>query len=67
MKIGIFTINDNDNYGNRLQNYATQETIKSLKLDCETIKNIPQLNGKKNMLLKYIKFLIKYKNSAGPV
>ncbi len=28
MKIGIATINDNNNYGNRLQNYATQEILK---------------------------------------
>ena len=29
MKIGIVTIIDNDNYGNRLQNYALQETLKN--------------------------------------
>ncbi len=28
MKIGICTINDNGNYGNRLQNYAVQEFLK---------------------------------------
>ena len=29
-KIGIITINDYNNYGNRLQNYAVQEVLKSL-------------------------------------
>ena len=27
MKIGIITINDNNNYGNRLQNYALQQFL----------------------------------------
>lgn len=39
-KIGILTINDYTNYGNRLQNYATQEELKSLGLQVETIVNI---------------------------
>lgn len=38
-KIGLFTINDNNNYGNRLQNYATQVYLKSLGFEVETIKN----------------------------
>ena len=29
IKVGIVTINDNDNYGNRLQNYALQVFLKS--------------------------------------
>ena len=34
MKIGIITINDNNNYGNRLQNYALQSFLLSkLKID----------------------------------
>ena len=36
-KIGIVTINDYNNYGNRLQNYAVQEVIKSLGFYVETI------------------------------
>ena len=27
-RVAILTINDDGNYGNRLQNYAVQETIK---------------------------------------
>ena len=36
-KIGIITINDNDNYGNRLQNYAVQEILKKLNIKPITI------------------------------
>lgn len=39
-KVGIITIYDEDNYGNRLQNYAVQEILKSLELEAETIKNV---------------------------
>lgn len=38
-KIGILTINDYDNYGNRLQNYAAQEVLKSLGFYVETVRN----------------------------
>ncbi|MGO2083601.1 polysaccharide pyruvyl transferase family protein [Vagococcus sp.] len=38
-KVAICTINDNNNYGNRLQNYALQEVIKSLGYEVKTIKN----------------------------
>lgn len=39
-KIGIWTIIDYKNYGNRLQNYATQEILKSMDYKAETIINI---------------------------
>ncbi len=40
MKIGIITLFGNDNYGNKLQNYALQEVLKSLgTIDVETIIN----------------------------
>ena len=39
-KVGILTINDDNNYGNRLQNYATQEVLKRKGLEVETIKNL---------------------------
>lgn len=52
-KIGIFTIIDYDNYGNRLQNYAVQETLISLGFDVETIVNKPiYLNSFVNLLKK---------------
>lgn len=39
-KLGIITINDNNNYGNRLQNYALQEVLKTLGYKVETIRNV---------------------------
>jgi len=61
-KAGIVTINDNDNYGNRLQNYAVQQVLKSNGLeDIKTIKNDVLLNlktGKIECILRYIKFIL---------
>ncbi len=39
-KIAIITIFDENNYGNRLQNYATQEVLKELGFEVETINNV---------------------------
>lgn len=50
MKVGIITIVDYKNYGNRLQNYALQETLKSLGTEVETIVNVPY-NSQKNLPL----------------
>ena len=52
-KIGIITINDNNNYGNRLQNYAVQEVLKKMNLKVETIYN------QKNAVIVRIKEKIK--------
>ena len=46
-KIGIVTIIDYNNYGNRLQNYALYKTVLSLGYECETILNFP---GQKNII-----------------
>lgn len=51
-KVGIVTMNDNDNYGNRLQNYATHYVLKNLGTKPITIKNTNRLN-KKNTFSKY--------------
>ena len=51
-KIAILTINDDNNYGNRLQNYAVQETLKKLNIQVETISN--------QLEIRYIKKKIKY-------
>lgn len=57
-KIGIVTIWGNNNYGNRLQNYALQEFLKSLgDFDVETIKNSSPLNNKKNTFVDYLKYM----------
>jgi hypothetical protein len=37
-RVAILTINDYNNYGNRLQNYAAHEVIKSLGFQVETIR-----------------------------
>lgn len=39
-KIAIITINDNDNYGNRLQNYAVQKTLENNGFNAETLFNL---------------------------
>ena len=39
MKVGIVTITNGENYGNRLQNYATQNVLMNLGCDVETIFN----------------------------
>lgn len=47
-KIAIITLNGYYNYGNRLQNYALQETLKGLGFDVETIINHTKFNKEKN-------------------
>ncbi len=61
-KIGILTINDNSNLGNRLQNYATQEILKDLGFKVETIQNVKNIyNGNYSVLLKNkVKKIIKH-------
>jgi len=51
-RVGILTINDYTNYGNRLQNYATQEVLKSLGYTVDTIVNKPYEKLKFNAKLK---------------
>ena len=53
-KVGIITINDNDNYGNRLQNYAVQQVLKKLDCDVETIRNEKECKAK-NLLRRTVK------------
>ena len=59
-RVGIVTLYGNANYGNKLQNYAVQETLKKFGLDPITIRNIPELNNKRFFIVKYIKFALKY-------
>ena len=51
MKIGIVTIFDNNNQGNRLQNYALQEMLGRYSGTVETIKNKPQRKSLKQRLM----------------
>ena len=57
-KIGIVTIIDNTNLGNRLQNYAVQKYLENNNYEVETIKNYPSINYKIDSSLKYkVKYL----------
>lgn len=49
MKIGISTIIDFDNYGNRLQNYASQQVIKSFNIDVETLPKVRYFSYKNKL------------------
>jgi hypothetical protein len=48
-KIGIITLNGYFNYGNRLQNYATEQVLKSLGYKVETIINDTSPINRTNM------------------
>lgn len=60
-KIGVLTINDDGNFGNRLQNYAVQESFRLLNCEVETIsnqKNIIESNVYKKKINGFIKRFI---------
>lgn len=57
-KVGIITIYDNSNFGNRLQNYATQECIKKLRLESVTLKNLRRCNEKPKNFIDKIKITL---------
>lgn len=59
-KVGIVTIIDNNNYGNRLQNYAVQNVLENMGNYPLTLKNILQLNKKDNNIVKYKLKILKY-------
>ena len=60
-KVSNITIYDNNNYGNRLQNYALQTYLQNLGLDLITFKNNKYFNNYENRtgqvksVLKYIR------------
>lgn len=56
--IGIITLNDNNNYGNRLQNYALLKQLKKLRIDATNIVNI--MDSRKSV---YRNILSKLKNN----
>ena len=62
-KIGIVTIVDKDNYGNRLQNYALSTYCSTMyNCDVETLKNEAYSNDKKLFMIRVLKnFLFKKK------
>lgn len=58
-KVGIITIFDNNNYGNRLQNYAVQTILNNNGYEGVTIKNDVNMNNNINKI-EYIKIKLKY-------
>ena len=61
-KVGIVTIVDYDNYGNRLQNYAVQEVLKERNLEVETIINRTQYLYERNLKKRILKKIKIYTN-----
>ena len=53
-KLGIITIIDNDNYGNRLQNYAVQTILNYMNISNETIINTAVFNERRKYMLRKI-------------
>ena len=60
MKVGIVTINDDNNYGNKLQNYAVQVVLEKNKINAKTIKNCPGTNNKEKKHINYSKKIFKF-------
>ncbi len=60
MKIAIITINDNNNYGNRLQNYALQQFLKSGFCNVDSIWYSEKENSILNKKIWTWKSIIKY-------
>lgn len=62
MKVGIITITQGCNYGNRLQNYALQQVLAEFGVDSETIRYKPEYQmelNKSNAIKKLLKFYSK--------
>ena len=56
-KVGIITIIDNGNYGNRLQNYATHKVLIKMKNDVITLKNAIRLNNYDTKIRTFLKII----------
>ena len=53
MKVGIVTVFDNNNQGNRLQNYALQQVLLRYADEVVTMKNKPWYSKKSRIARKY--------------
>ena len=58
-KIGIITMIDNENCGNRLQNFALQTCLEKLDCNVITIKNDRLLNDHKDFYINYLRYIKK--------
>ena len=54
MKVGLVTITELDNFGNRLQNYALQQILRQFGHTVETIPNLIIYKKRKNPLYKTV-------------
>lgn len=66
-KVGIFTINDDGNFGNRLQNYAVQEILKKYNMQVTTIRKnnlIGRIKSKLKTSIKKVLSQNKYKRQV---
>lgn len=52
MKVGIVTITELDNFGNRLQNFALQQVLRELGHDVDTIPNLIIYKRRRNAFYK---------------
>ena len=55
-ELGIITIIDNNNCGNRLQNYAVQRILSKLSISNITIQNIAAFNDKKKCMYRKLRY-----------
>lgn len=62
MKVGIITITQGCNYGNRLQIYAVQQVLKDIGIESRLIKNNTGINSLTYKIKSIVKYLINYKD-----
>ena len=55
MKVGIVTINDDNNYGNKLQNYAVQVVLEKKGINSKTIRNTSRIDNVEENRINYNK------------
>lgn len=71
MRIGIITINDCDNYGNRLQNYALQRFLQQKFGEINTVwwsaNSYLPITGSPYAFKNIIKYILNWKNQRGDV
>lgn len=56
-RVAIITITELDNFGNRLQNYALQETLRGLGYEVETVHNYITYKNMRSFKYKAVKML----------
>lgn len=64
-RAGIVTLFGEYNFGNRLQNYAVQVFVNKEQIKAFTLKNIPQLNEKNKIILRFIRYILTFRKVKG--